>query len=447
MIKRGETKYVNVDGSDVGYQVVGKGSVDLVLITHAGHNIETQWDLPPIAYALDRLASFSRLIMFDRRGTGTSDPPKEGSFPGWEGWMEDLKAVLHAAGSARAAFLGEFDGGAEAAIFAATFPDRTTSLALWCPYARLAASEDYPIGIPTETGDELLGMFAKLWGTVEYARTLLPSRADDEEMMRALARFMRTGATPHAVERNFRWSMEMDARPALPAVRVPTLVMHREGYAAIPQAWSRFMADHIPGARFVEVPGDDAGWWGEGSDQILSTIEEFVTGSKPRAAYNRQLATVLFTDIVSSTERAASLGDRRWKELLEEHDRAARYLIRDVAGRLIKTTGDGIFATFDGPGRAIKCAVELGEKLAEEGIQIRAGVHTGEVEIRSDGDLGGIAVHIGARVMSEAGAGEILCSRTVKDLVVGSEYQFEDRGMCVLKGVPDEWQLFAVRTS
>ena len=445
MPERPETRYVLVGGSDVGYQVVGKGTPDLVWIHTAGHNTETQWDFSPLANGLNRLASFSRLIMFDGRGMGISEAPQEGALPTWESGADDLKAVLDAVGSIRAAFLGEFDGAARAALFAATFPERTTSLVLWNPYARVAVSDDYPLGQSPETLRDSLRALGMIWGTVDYARMIMPSLAEDDDLMRTLARVMRTGATPHAMEKNFRFTFDIDIRPALAAIRVPTLVLHRVGGTYIPEEWSRYVADQIPDARFVSVKGADAVWYGEGADETASMIEEFITGVAPRTKHDRQLATLLFTDIVSSTERAASMGDRRWKEFLEEHDRTAHSLIRSASGRLINTTGDGILATFDGPGRAIRCAMELGNALARHGVQIRAGVHIGEVERRSNGDVGGMAVHIAARVMSEAGPGEVLVSRTVKDLVVGSEYAFEDRGAHTLKGVADEWQLYAVR--
>ena len=324
------------------------------------------------------------------------------------------------------------------------FSERTTSLVLWDPYARIAAADDYPIGLPREEIAEALRSLGMLWGTADWSRITMPSMAGDDELMSTLARIGRTGVTPHEMEQVFRFIFDLDIRPALKAIRVPTLVLHRAGYYAIPEEWSRFVADQIPDARFVSVEGEDGVWYGEGTDKTASMIEEFVTGAAPRATHDRQLATVLFTDIVGSTEQAATLGDRRWKDLLDVHDRAAKVTIGEASGRLVNTTGDGILATFDVPGRALRCAFELANALAPLDVQIRAGVHTGEVELRGSGDIGGMAVHIGARVMSAAGPSEVLCSRTVKDLVAGSEFQFEDRGLHELKGVPDRWQLFAV---
>ena len=442
-----DTQYTRVGDSFVGYQVLGDGPIDLVHVTGMTGNIDTQWDLPPFARFLERLASFSRLIMFDRRGSGISDSIALDALPTWETWIEDLTAVLDATGSERAAFLTEQDGGLWGLLFAATHPERTSALLLFNPWVRSLASEDNPGGFTREAIEARMTTWGEIWGTKAASAMGMPSYADDPEAIRALAKFYRSSLAPGAAFAQMRHLADVDARDVLPSVRVPSLVMHRKDWNLIPAPVIRSVAEGIPGAQLVEVPGNDGAPWGSGWERIVDEIEGFLSDVRHGEEPNRILATILFTDIVGSTERAVDVGDKRWKELLSEHDRVARAQIERFRGRFVSTTGDGVVATFDGPGRAIRCAHSIGRALRPAGIQIRAGLHTGEIELREGDDIGGIAVHIAARVMAEAGPGEVVCSRTVKDLVAGSEFTFTDRGVCALKGVPDQWQLHLVNAS
>lgn len=439
------TKYTKVGDAWIGYQVHGDGPIDLVHVTGLASNIEVMWDSPHFAYMLERLASYSRLILFDARGAGVSDPADFAETPTWEHWTEDLRAVLAATGTERAAFLAQLDGGPKAILFAATHPDRCDALILWNSYARSYAAEDYPIGFSPEAAEAIFELSGQAWGTTDYTSVINPSLASDPQHVRWLTKYMRTTSTPGRYVAAMRYVSGIDVRAVLPSVRAPTLVLHRRTNNYIPIAWGRYLADHITGARFVEIPGSDINMFSEGAETILDHIEGFLGVVSPPVDTERVLATVLFTDIVGSTEQVAAMGDRRWKETLAVHDRTARSQIERFRGTYVNTTGDGLLATFDGPGRAIRCAHALGRALEPAGIKIRAGLHTGEIELRDESDVGGIAVHIAARVMHEAGPGEVVCSRTVKDLVAGSEFAFDDRGLCVLKGVPDEWQLYAVR--
>jgi len=441
-----ETQYTKVDGAWVGYQVIGDGPIDLVYVSGMASNIETMWDYPTYARALERMASYSRLIAFDSRGSGISDPVPFGGVLTWEYWTQDLVAVLQAAKSERTSMIAQFDGGIPSILFAATYPERTASLVLWHCFARSIYAEDYPIGQPREAAEMIWDMVEQAWGTPASIQAFDPDFAADPEHLRLAAKYLRTAMTPGRAAATMRNTSDVDVRHVLPAVRVPTLVLHRRGYPYIPTEQGRYLADHIAGARFVDFAGSNATLWSDTAPEIEDEIEEFLTGSRPLAPVDRVLATVLFTDIVGSTEKASALGDRRWREILAIHDRVAREHVDRFSGRLVNTMGDGILATFDGPGRAIRCAHALGRALEPVGVKIRAGLHTGEIELRDEGDVGGIAVHIAARVMHEAGPGEVICSRTVKDLVAGSEFLFEDRGVCALKGVPDEWQLYSVNS-
>jgi len=438
-----ETEYTKVDDAWVGYQVVGDGPIDLVYLTGVASNIDTIWDWPAYAGALERLASYTRLILFDPRGSGISDGIPFDRPASWEYMLQDVREVLAAAKSERTAILAQYDGGLAALLFAATYPEQTSALILWNGYARTEYADDYPIGNQPENVEAVWDLFDQIWGRGVMLRMTDPSRAADPEWVRAAAKFQRTAVSPRRATLFMRYHLELDARPALPSVRVPTLVLASNNNY-IPVARGRYVADHIAGARFVELPGTDLNYWAEHADFVLDEIEEFLTGSRRAVPVDRVLATILFTDIVGSTEKASALGDRRWKELLTAHDRIAHTEIERFRGKLVTTTGDGVLATFDGPGRAIRCAHALGTALEPAGIKIRAGLHTGEIELREGADIGGIAVHIASRVMHEAGADEVVCSRTVKDLVAGSEFAFSDRGVCALKGVSEEWQLFSV---
>jgi class 3 adenylate cyclase len=437
-----ETRYARVGPDRLVYQVLGQGPPDLVFTMGAFSHVDVVWDDPQIALFLRRLASFCRLLRFDRRGTGASDPLPPDPLPPWEAYTEELVAVMDAVGSQRAALLvAGPEAGPMALFFAGTKPERTAALVLADASARYLVADDYPIGVAAQTAEAMLARAEELWGTEAFAGINAPSRAGDERFLRWSARLQRAIASPGVVRAHLRALLEVDVRPILPLIQAPTLVLHHRAFRYIPVEHSRYLADHIPGARLIELEGVLPLW--ERPDLPLEVVEEFLTGVRRPAPPSRVLATVLFTDIVGSTERAAELGDRRWRTLLDVHDELAGRLVERWGGRLVKTTGDGVLATFDGPGRAIGCAATLRDELGEIGVQMRAGVHIGEVELRGD-DVGGIAVHVAARVMATAGAGEVVVSRTVRDLVAGSEVVLQDRGSRRLKDVEGDWQLFGV---
>ena len=438
-----ETKYARLGRDRIAYQVLGEGPPDLVLTSGSFGHVDMAWEDPGIALFFRTLASFSRLILFDRRGTGASDPIPIDSLPPWESYAQDLAAVLDEVGSEQAALLTQVDAGPMAMFFAGTKPERTRALILANATARYLATDDYPIGVPVEVAEAVLAQVDQLWGTEAMVTMQAPSRAGDTRFRRWLARFQRTNASPRAVLAFLRASFEMDASSILPLIQAPTLVLHRRDCQLVPVTHGRYLAERIRGATLVELPGTELTLFWETPELALDHIEQFLTGVRRVAEPTRVLATVLFTDIVGSTQRAGELGDRRWRELLNVHDELTARLVEEFGGRLVKTTGDGILATFEGPGRAIHCAVALREELAGIGVQLRAGLHTGEVELRND-DMGGIAVHVAARVMAAADPGEILVSRTVRDLVAGSDVTLADRGMYLLKGIEGDWQLLAV---
>jgi class 3 adenylate cyclase/pimeloyl-ACP methyl ester carboxylesterase len=437
-----ETRYARLGHDRIAYQVLGQGPPDLVVTLNSFGHVDIAWEDPGFALFLRTLASFSRLIVFDRRGTGASDPLPQGSLPPWESYGEDLVAVLDEVGSEQAAIMGQLDASPMAIFFAGTRPERTSALILANASAKYTASDDYPIGVPPEVAEAIVAQLDQLWGT-EAMVLQVPSRANDERFRRWIAKAQRTVGSPRVVQAYTRAMFEVDARPILPLIHAPTLVLHRRNLDMVPVQQGRYLAEHIPGARLIELPGVEGPLVWEMPELTLDHIQEFLTGIGRVAEPTRVLSTVLFTDIVGSTERAAALGDRRWREVLNVHDELAHRLVEEFGGRLVKTTGDGILATFDGPGRAIQCAAALRDELAGIGVGIRAGLHTGEVELR-DHDVGGIAVHIAARVMGAAAPGETLTSRTVQDLVVGSDIVLEDRGTHRLKGVADPWQLYTV---
>ncbi len=438
-----ETKYARVGGDRLAYQVLGQGPPDLVFTMGAFSHVDIVWEDPQMALFLRRLASFSRLLRFDRRGTGASDPLPRDPLPPSEAYAEELVAVMDAVGSQQAALLATGpQAGPMALFFAGTKPERTAALILADATARYLAADDYPIGFSPEAAEAMIARSQELWGTEAYTEIYAPRRTDDERFRRWSARLERAIASPRVVRAHLRALLEVDVRPILPLIHVPTLVLAHRDFQQLPVDHGRYLAEHIPGARLVELPGDLPLWWDQ-PDLVLDLVEEFLIGARRSVEPTRVLATVLFTDIVGSTQRAAELGDRRWRELLNVHDELARRLVEQWGGRLVKTTGDGVLATFDGPGRGIGCAATLRDELRGIGTQIRAGLHTGEVELRGD-DVGGIAVHIAARVMAAAGAGEIVVSRTVRDLVAGSGVVLQDRGSQRLKGVEGDWQLFGV---
>jgi pimeloyl-ACP methyl ester carboxylesterase len=439
-----ETRYAKSGDVHIAYQVVGDGPLDLVLVHGWVQSFDGMWEIEPVRRFYERLASFSRLILFDKRGVGLSDRVPIDDLPTLETRMDDMRAVMDAVGSERAAVLGHSEGGAMCGLFAATYPERTQALVMANTSARTAWAPDYPIGAREEEIEEIIELILDGWG-VKAIRTLLqrmgPSIVHDEEIIQAHARAAMRAASPAAAAALTRMSAMIDIRHVLPTIQVPTLVLHRS--EEVMTAASRYMGERIPGAKVVELPGRDHMPWLGDHETALDEIEEFLTGVRPHPALDRVLATVLFTDIVGSTELAADLGDRRWRDLLERHHALVRRELDRFRGRELNTAGDGFLATFDGPARAVACACSIREGAKALGLQIRFGLHTGELELTGS-DIGGIAVHTGARVAGLAGPGEVLASSTVKDLVAGSGLEFEDRGSHQLKGVPGEWRLYAV---
>jgi len=439
-----ETRFARSGDRRIAYQVVGEGPIDLVFRGSWFLPVDTVWEWEPSATFRGRLASFSRLIMFDRPGAGATDPLPPGAASAVEAWSDDLLAVLDEIGSRRAALLGSLDGGLFAIVFAATHPERTSALVLGETTAYAGQAPGYPGGIAAPPGQGGRSLWES-WGS-EGFNTMLgtwmyPNLAEDQ--LRALRRIHRLSASPGTVAAMYQMLTSIDLRPVLPTIQVPTLVLHRRDDRFLPVGNGHYLADHIPGARFVPLNGADASLVLGDSSEALDEIQEFLTGIRPVPEVDRILATVLFTDIVGSTDLAARLGDKRWHHLLEQHHRLVREQLSRFRGREIDTAGDGFFATFDGPARAIRCATAIRDGLRGLGLSVRAGLHTGEVELIGD-KVGGIAVHTGARVSAQAGPGEILVSRTVVDLVAGSGITFEDRGEHQLKGVPGPWRLFAV---
>jgi class 3 adenylate cyclase/pimeloyl-ACP methyl ester carboxylesterase len=438
-----ETRYAMSDDGYIAYQVFGRGQFDLLFIGNWASNVEVMWEHPSMARYLDRLGQFARVICFDKRGAGLSDPVPLGALPTLEHWMDDARIVLDAAGSEKAALIGDAEGGPMAMMFAATYPQRIRALALVNTFARMLRVADYPIGMPEEAAERFLQIWERSWGTGVVLALSAPSAAADPQMQRWAGRYMRLSAPPAASTRMYRWVLQVDVRSVLPSIQAPTLIVHRAENRHYRAPMGRYVAEHIPGAKYVELPGAD--WYPPfvNAEPVLDEIEEFFTGARPAPAQDRILATVLFTDIVGSTDLAARLGDQRWLDLRAAHDELVRGHLDRYRGRDVATTGDGFLATFDGPARAVRCASEIASAVRSLGIEIRAGLHSGEVEIH-DGEIAGIAVHIAARVMAYAGKGQVLVSGTVKDLVVGSPIQFSDRGSHQLRGVPGEWRLFEV---
>jgi class 3 adenylate cyclase len=432
-----ETRYAKSGDVHIAYQIVGTGPLDLVVVPGFISHVEWFWEEPACARLLGRLASFSRLILFDKRGSGLSDRVPQ--VPTLEQRMDDVRAILDAAGSERAAIIGVSEGGPMSVLFAATYPERTAALVLYGSFAEFSSL----VATPQELEFMLQFMDAS-WGTGLSLIRFAPSMVDDERFRSWWGRFERLSASPGAAMALIRMNSEIDVTPVLPAVHVPTLVLHRRDDVNVPVAAGRHMAQQIPGAKYVELAGRDHLPWVGDADAIVTEIQEFLTGVRHVPEPDRVLATVLFVDMVGSTERAATLGDRRWRDQLESYYRLVRQELGRFNGREINTVGDGILATFDGPARAIRCACAIRDAVRQLGIEIRSGLHTGECEVMAGGaDVGGIAVHIGARVAAAAAPGEVLVSSTVRDLVAGSGLQFQDRGLRTLKGVPAKWRLFA----
>ena len=437
-----EIHYAKSGELSIAYSVTGHGP-DLIVAPGFISHLDLIWEHPLVAHFYTRLGSFRRVIAFDKRGTGLSDPWS--SAPTLEESVDDLRAVMDAGGAERADVLGVSEGGTMAALFAATHPARVNALVLYGTYARLLEAPDYPIGVPAEDLERLAEVSDRGWGEGVALGRWAPSRRDDRELRDWWARLQRAAASPGMVRNIFALYPKLDIRDVLPAVQAPTLVLHRRGDRMLSIEHARYIAEHIPGATFVELEGEDHLFFTGDADALLDEIEEFLTGARPAPQHKRVLATVLFTDVVGSTERAVDLGDERWHELLRAHSAEVRRQLERFDGQELNTMGDGFLATFDGPARAIRCALAIRDAVRSVGLEVRAGMHTGEIEV-SDGGIAGISVHIAARVSSAAQAGEVLVSQTVVDLVAGSGLRFVDRGAYALKGVPGERHLFAVES-
>lgn len=431
-----ETRYARSGDVRIAFQVIGTGPLDLVFVPGFISNLEIAWESPFGAQFFPRLSSFSRLILFDKRGTGLSD--RAGNMPTLEERMDDVRAVMDAAGSERAALFGISEGGAMSVLFAATYPERTQALVLYGTYSH------FPTWVlANEKLEEFLSVIEQSWGTGATLPYFAPTKASDPIIKEAWGRYERVGASPSAVISLMRMNSEIDVRGVLPTVRVPTLILHREGDTRVSVDAARYAARTIPDARLLELPGIDHLMWVGDTDAIADAAAEFLTGSRADIDPDRVLATVLFTDIVDSTRRAAELGDRSWHTLLAQHDAIVRRELSRFRGQELKTLGDGFMATFDGPARGIRCAVAVVDAVRSLGIEVRSGLHTGEIELTNT-DAKGIAVHVAARIAGLAHGGEVLASQTVRDLVAGSNLHFSDRGSHLLKGLPEEVRLFAV---
>jgi class 3 adenylate cyclase len=438
----GPTRYAKSGNYHLAYSVTGEGPMDVLYVPTWLSQIEHLWASPKVSRFFERSSHLGRLIMFDRRGSGMSDPIV--GAPTLEEQMDDVNAVLDAAGGCEdVVLLAALEGGPMACLYAATHPHRVRALILYSAWARVVQSEDIPWANPPEEREKLMEFLAETWGTGARLDGLAPSEANDPEFRAWYAKLERLAASPNQIRILQKLIGEYDVRSVLPSIRVPTLVMHRRDDSLIDPRHSQYIAERIPGAKLVMLEGSDNLMVAGDSDAIIDEIEEFLTGARQVRAPDRVLATVMFTDIVDSTRRASEMGDRRWRELLESHDELVRRKLDYWSGREIKTTGDGFLATFDGPARAIQCAKAIAYDVNSLGVAVRAGLHTGECEMRGD-DVAGMAVHIGARVGSLAGPGEVLVSSTVKDLVVGSGIDFADHGEHELKGVPGGWRVYRV---
>jgi class 3 adenylate cyclase len=441
-VKTPPTRYAKSGSLNIAYQVVGDGPLDLIYVPGFVSNVEMMWTDPSYVHVLGRLASFSRLLLFDKRGTGLSDRVSNDHLPTLEQRMDDVRAVMDAAGSERAALFGHSEGGSMSIVFAATYPQRSIALALYGCFAKRLRSDDYPWAPTLSERLSLADEIEQGWGDVDLTY-YVPSRAGDEPLRQWLSSYFRGSASPAAAAALLRMNSHNDVRAVLSAVHVPTVVMHATGDRDVKVEEGRFIAAHIEGARFVEIAGGDHLWFlSSKADEIVDAIEELVTGVRPVRELDRFLATVLFTDVVNSSVRAAELGDRRWGELVERHHAMVRGELGRHRGVEVDTAGDGFFATFDAPGRAVRCAMAVRDRVRQLGLEVRAGVHTGECEVIA-GKTGGIAAIVGARVREQAAPGEVLVTSTVRDLTSGAGISFEDRGSRALKGVPREWQVFA----
>ena len=440
-----ETRYAKSGDVHIAYQVVGRGPIDLILVHGWISHLEHQWEDPSLARFLERLASFSRLILFDKRGTGLSDRVADDALPTLEQRMDDLRVVMDAVGSRRSALFGISEGGPMCVLFAATYPERTSALLMYGTYAKWIRDSEYPWAMTRAEHEAAFAVYEKHWGTPVGLKTFAPSVANDEQWRQWWARHLRLAASPGAGVALYRMNIEIDVRHVLPTIRVPTLVLHRSGDRLFDPGGARYIASRIEHAKYVELPGvDHIAWLGD-ADALVAEVQEFLTGVRPISEVDRVLATVLFVDIVGSTERASMLGDARWRDLIASFHRLVAREVQRYRGRVVDTAGDGVFASFDGPARAIRCACAVRDAVTALGLTVRSGVHTGECEVSGD-KIAGIAVHVGARVAAAAAPGEVLVSGTVRDLVSGSGLQLVDRGPHILKGIVGQWQLFAIQT-
>ena len=446
MISTPTTRYAKSGEIQIAYQVTGTGPIDLVWAPGTASHLELAWERPSIRRVIERLSAFSRLIRFDKRGTGLSDRPT--NVATLEERTDDIRAVMDATGSDQAAILGVSEGSAMACLFAATYPDRTRALLVWGGQARWVQAPDYPWGMSHDENDRMIQDLAENGVTVDYivGPGMGLGAAADPALIELLMRHARASASPAAFVALERMNSQIDLRDILPAIRVPTLVMNRTDDPVAHRDAARDLASRIPGARFAEFPGATHQIAGPDEDAVIGMIEDFVSGSRGKATPSRVLATILFIDIVGSTQHATTLGDAPWSDLLERHNAAADRAVAAYGGIIVSRAGDGLVATFDGPGRAIRCGVTIAEAAQDYDLRVRSGIHTGEVELRG-GDISGIAVHLASRICALAGTNEILVSSTVKDLVAGSPIEFEDRGIHALKGIPELRQLYRVATA
>ncbi|MHC1947012.1 adenylate/guanylate cyclase domain-containing protein [Bradyrhizobium sp. UFLA06-06] len=431
-----ETHYAQSADASIAYQVMGDGPVDIILVPGLFSHIEFMHEMPGYTAVLRRLSRFARVVTFDKRGQGLSD--RMTGAPSLEQRMDDVRAIMDAIGSTKAVLFGFSEGCPMSVLFAATYPDRVSHLVLLGSFAR--SKDRLPDDVWQLRCDEIV----QNWGSGDTVKTVAPSQATNAEVIAQIAKFERLSSSPGALRTLLVLNRAIDVTTILPMLQTPTLVLHRMGDARVPVALGRAVARSIPGAKYVEYPGCDHYYWVGETEAMLGDIEEFVTGHRDGgdAELDRVLATVLFTDIVDSTRSAAVMGDHRWRRLLDDHDQLAQQMVGRHRGHLVKSTGDGILATFDGPGRAVRCALAFGSAARQIGLPVRAGLHTGEIEVRG-ADIGGIAVHAAARVMSQCGSNEVLVSRVVTDLVAGAGLKFAERGAFELKGLPGTWELFA----
>lgn len=438
----GEVRFTEVGSARVGYAIHGNSDLDIVYAPGLASHLDFTLEQPRYQHYIDHLSELGRVIRFDRRGTGVSDPVPADALESWEMWADDLGAVIAAAGSPGAVIIAANDAGGPAILFAATHPELVKALVLFNTTACFLAADDYPEGYPAEVADLVVAALKTSWGTEQSTELLVPSLAADESFRRWYARFQRGACTPHEMAKNMERLLQIDARSVLSEVRCPTLVLHREGYTTVPESQARAMAARIPPAQFAAVPGADAPLYTQGMREIVEQIAEFIGRAPAPRRDDRVFRTVLFTDIVSSTERAVELGDSGWARLIVAHDALAMDAVAKAGGRVIKGTGDGTLAIFEAPTRALRCIADIKSRATDLGIGVRCGLHAGPISMRADGDISGVAVNAAARVLSLGKGDEVLLSEAVADLVTGDEFRFSPWGECELKGLPGTWRIF-----